>query len=251
MGIRKRVRLGFFALGLLLLIAAVISHFEYAALNRTVRGIIDRGATSVAMSRSILDVMASQDALVLKYMNNLDSAALFTANTTFMEDINSVMEQVQLSYPTSPMVDQLKSSKRDYENVIEEFRAGSKEDNITWYLTTYKQGYSRYVNAIKEFMTDIQQESVREIEQFDRAAYRSVMQGVISIGVAMLLLLVLFFLIDIYFIKPVVRMSKGLKNYLGHNIPFNVTVEGRDEIFQLKEHIEQLLKNIRSLKGRP
>lgn len=250
MGIRKRIRLGFFALGMLLFIAAIISYFELSKLNNSIKDVVDKGAASVTMSRSILDVMASQDELVVKYISDMDSTMFLIGNDISLRDINSLMEQVKSQYPHSEMLPPLQSAAKGYTDVITQFRGATKYDNVTWYLTTYKGSYNFLVLAVKEFMTDIQQEVVREVAYFDNSAYRSIMQGIISISVMILLLCVLFFMIDIYFIKPVVGMTKGLKNYLTHNVPFNVTVEGREEIFQLKEHIEQLITNIKNLKRR-
>lgn len=42
------------------------------------------------------------------------------------------------------------------------------------------------------------------------------------------------------------KITDALKNYLNSKIPFKVNVEGRDEMFRLKESIEKLIDQQKS-----
>lgn len=250
MGIRKRIRLGFVSLGLLLLIAGIISYFELASLDKTVSRIVDQDANSVALSRSILDVVASQDMLVIKYMNDSDSSSFAIANALSMRNLNSVMEDIKSNYPQSATLDSLIAAKDHYIDVINQLHSGSEIIKATWYLNSYKQSYLSLSQSTKEFMNVIQQQVVEEVERFNRTAYRSIMHGIISIAIAIMLMAVLYYLIDLYYITPIVKITKGVKNHLSSNLPFDVNSEAKDEVLQLKELIEQLIKNMKALKNR-
>lgn len=250
MGIRKRIRLGFIALGLLLLIAGVISYFELASLDKTVSRIVDQDANSVALSRSILDVVASQDMLVIKYMNDSDSSSFAVANGLSMRNLNSVMEDISNNYPPSPTLDSLIAAKDNYINVINQLDSSNDIIKSTWYLNTYKQSYLSLSQSVKEFMNVIQQQVVNEVERFNSTAYRSIMHGIISIAIAIMLLIVLYYLIDLYYLTPIVKITKGVKNHLSSNLPFDINTESKDEVALLKELIEQMISNMKALKNR-
>ena len=74
------------------------------------------------------------------------------------------------------------------------------------------------------------------------------MPGILTLVVALAILVMFLFFIDTYYTRPVVKIEKGLQNYLKHNVPFKVTVEGRDEVTKLKEYIETLIAALKSKK---
>ena len=83
----------------------------------------------------------------------------------------------------------------------------------------------------------------REIES---AAYRTIMQTIITRVVMITIMVVFMFLIELYFTRPVIRIQKSLSNYLKSDIPFSATTEGNDEISQLREDIETLIAAVKN-----
>ena len=48
-------------------------------------------------------------------------------------------------------------------------------------------------------------------------------------------------MIDFYYIRPVLKVKQGLSNYLTGKIPYDVQVEGRDEVKELSDQIATLV----------
>ena len=69
---------------------------------------------------------------------------------------------------------------------------------------------------------------------------------IIALLIGILIVVVFFYFINLYYISPVLKITDALKNYLNSKIPFKVNVEGRDEMFRLKESIEKLIDQQKS-----
>ena len=64
--------------------------------------------------------------------------------------------------------------------------------------------------------------------------------------IAIVIVCIFYYFINLYYIDPVLRITGGLKAYLNSRIPFKVSVEGRDEVYRLKEYIESLIDQLKS-----
>jgi len=65
------------------------------------------------------------------------------------------------------------------------------------------------------------------------------------------LLVLLLYFIDLYYIKPVVVMNKGVKDWLAAGVPFRVAVEGKDETGELGENITELVSRAKKASMEP
>jgi methyl-accepting chemotaxis protein len=72
-------------------------------------------------------------------------------------------------------------------------------------------------------------------------AYRALMPGIITLIVAVLIIVIFSFMIDRYYVGPIIRMSRALGNFLNLKVPYRVKLEGRDEARTLSEQIETLI----------
>ena len=51
-------------------------------------------------------------------------------------------------------------------------------------------------------------------------------------------------MINHYLLNPVVRITRGIDNYLKYRRPFDVPLEVRDEVFSLREAVRSLIKKV-------
>lgn len=243
--------MGFIALAGLLFLAGIISYFELARLNDIIQKIVDVGAKSVVLSNEMLDVISNQDNVVLKYINDSDTAAFVRNSNIYMDNLNNIGKQVEEGFPQNEGLEKLLKEKNDYIDTIRNFENGREQSPVDWYFAAYKESYSAFVVTVKNFMRSTQQNVVEETAKMKNNAYRAIMQGIVALATAIVIIIVFFLLIDMYYIKPVVQITKGLKNYLTMRVPFNVQVAGKDEVFMLKEYIEQLLLRLKVKKNNP
>lgn len=81
--------------------------------------------------------------------------------------------------------------------------------------------------------------------QLESNAYRATMPGIIALAIAIIIIVMFSYLIDLYYVTPVLKITEGLRNYLNSKIPFKVTMEGVMRCINSKyiETMIGLLKN--------
>ncbi len=117
----------------------------------------------------------------------------------------------------------------------------SETAGIRWYNDEYEALYGRLTAAIKNYMTSTQSSLAPRAEQMKKNAYRAVTPVLTSLVVMIAIVLMLYYFMSIYCVHPIVRMNKGLGDFLTFRIPFAVKGELKDEVLELKEKIDTLI----------
>ena len=78
-------------------------------------------------------------------------------------------------------------------------------------------------------------------EQMKKNAYRAVTPVLISLAVMIAIVLMLSYFMNLYCVDPVLKMNKGLGDYLAYRVPFVAKGDFKDEMLQLKEKIDALI----------
>lgn len=110
-----------------------------------------------------------------------------------------------------------------------------------WYGNEYQPIYGRVTAAIKAYMTSTQSSLAPRAEQMRKNAYRAVTPVLISLAVMIAIVLMLYYFMSIYCVNPILRMNKGLGDFLTFRIPFVVKGDLKDEVLTLKERIDTLI----------
>ena len=87
-------------------------------------------------------------------------------------------------------------------------------------------------------------------ENFDSGFYRSIIPGIVAVGVGVVLVLLLLFYLLFYYVKPLYKMLDALKAFLSHGKKYNFTFEGDDQLSELNNSIYDLTVENRQLKQR-
>ena len=72
-------------------------------------------------------------------------------------------------------------------------------------------------------------------------AYLAVTPVLISLVVMIAIVLMLYYFMSVYCVTPIIRMNKGLGDWLSFRVPFAVKGDLKDEVLELKEKIESLI----------
>lgn len=245
MGIRKKISFGFLALALLLLFSGLVSLFELNKMGRDTQNILELSSQNMELSKRMLDAIQDQSSSLLQtivlHQTSYDSLFLKAQaefNMAFIE-IESITEN-----PNE--LDSIYAAKNRYFHLVGEYFDENIYTDIQWFTKMYRSSYSDLSNAIKDYMMTSQHSLQYRAEELKSSAYRATAPGVISLAVAIIIVLLFAFFIDTYFTKPILGIKKGLDNYLDRNIPFNVKMEGDDEIFDLKERITDLINRVKN-----
>lgn len=245
MGIRRKIGLGFAAISCLLLFAGIFSYMEIINLKSISNTVVSMGARSVVMSNSMLSIISHQDSAVVNFIMENDTTSFIKNSKETLQKLELITNEAKQSFPNNKDLNELLEKYSDFIDILTHNSDSSKYD-IKWYLTVYKEGYNEFVNTVKNFMYSAQQDVIEETDKLTQNAYRAIRQGLVTLIAAIVIIIMFYLLMDIYYVNPVIQITKALKNYHNLKTPFNVSIVGRDEVYMLKEYISQLMLKIES-----
>ncbi len=248
MGIRRKIIIGFLGLAVLLFFSGVISIVELGRLERQTESTFDSGTANLELAREMLDAIQDQGLAMLQHNveGNINFDSIYLVNNArFTDALNRATISVHDVHELAPIYDAYTA----YDKMINQFIGQGGRENMEWFRTVYKEAHFNLASAIKDYMISSQQRMNSKIAGLGETAYRAITPGILALSVGIIILLMFLYLIDTYFSRPVVAINRSLKGYLSTRIPFNVKMEGRDEVMELKEQIEDLIAAIKNKKS--
>ena len=241
MGLRTKILAGFVGIAIALLFTGVASLFELDGLSKSTQDLIDSSSRNMRATQIILDAVHDQNAALLTMImlsDSTDQDSLFNVSkyqfgVALAKAVKIVKNQTELEL--------LLKTSITYEKVVTGYREGSKEENVAWFVKTYKDSYSIFTDSIKTHMSEVQNSLIAQTNALEEKAYNASTPNILTIAVLGVIIGMFLFFVDIYFIKPIININKGLQGYLSNKIPFNVKVESNDEIQSLRDSVEKLI----------
>lgn len=260
-GIGKRVTVAFLSIVTLLSISGVISLFELSnlsydtevilsangrdmeVLKNVLRSVHDHSRAMVEVAvlgneeskdgcRKALTELDSHIALVrdnapAAVQGSLDTLSLYSAELRLLTENYSPTEMVAI------------------DSLTVEVR---KVDGRKWYVDVYEPAYERFIDQLNHYTALSHGELAPRAAQLSKNAYRSVAPVLISLFVMVAIVLMLYYFIYIYGVKPIKRMARALAEHLSFKLPYQVKAEMIDEIKELNDNIENLINISKSNK---
>lgn len=240
-GLRQKILYGFIILGCLLFFSGAVSFFELLRLTHNTKSIMDTNRTDIELSKKMLDAVQEQNTALLKivggYVVNADSIVMRSVN-----EFNEAFDEAYALHKSTDRLMDVELAKIRYNETVNQIFVDSiRNENIEWFAEVYSNSYYELTLAIKNFMLSTQNVVDENTERLRNNAYRAITPGILTLGIAIIIIIVFYGLIDLYYIKPVIKITAGLRDFLHSKIPFNVKVEGKDEVLRLKEYIDELV----------
>ena len=240
--------LGFLSLGILLFFSCLMSYLELGRLTHSTQGMLHTSRQNLEISKIMLDAVQDQNRALLEIMvaGQTSYDSLLRAGRARFD---GAVRQARSSTRAVAALDTVIAANIRYNSLVDSRLAeGKSSDNVQWFVNVYGTSYYELTASVKTFMIASQQMMDTEARQVERNAYRAIMPGIIALVIAIVIIVTFFYLVDVYYIQPVLKITQGLHNYIHAKVPFNVSFEGRDEIFNLKEYIETLIDQLKNRK---
>lgn len=237
MGIKKKIILGFILIGSLLFLSGIISSLELLRFNKTTYNIMHKSQVTVDLSKKMLDAVQQQNTALLLSLTdttNLYDSIILVSKKEF----DNYYARAEVSMSDLPELMQIKNANAYYNSIVE-----TRGDSVTmtWFSDIYNKPYFNLTNSIKEYMVATQRKIIEYTTDLERNAYRTSMVGIIALGGGFLLILIFYFMINKFFISPVLKIRNGLKRSLTQRLPYTVVIDTHDEIRGLSDDIAQVL----------
>ena len=259
-GIGKKVTVAFLSVVALLAVSGFISLSELSTLSYDTDEILAASSRDVAIAKELLGAAhdhsrAMVDVAVLKKEDSRD--VCFASLNTISSHISSVYSAS--SDEVKGCLDTLVNYGAKLQQLVEEYHSSEEEevqtdsgdteirpkytDGRKWFSENYEPAHARFVAQVKRYIDLSHSELAPRAEQLSKNAYRSVTPILISLAVMISVVLMLYYFIYIYGVKPILRMNRSLSDYLSFKLPYRTKVEMIDEVKELSDNIEHLINS--------
>lgn len=246
MGIKKKISLGFVVIGVILLLSSVIAIYEFVSMRRSVYSIMTDNIAGINSSRILLEVADEYNFNLIKSMG-VDTVP---AIPDIKKDVRfpQYLAQVKAKFTTEPemqMADSVLLAYTAYIHVIKDAAYIWQGDYMArrgWYFNSLYPKYMTLRDYIGK-LTFITQKALSDNSEYlTDSFYRSIMPGVVAVSTGMILIFLFNYFINLYFISPLIRISKGIKDFLLYRKTYNYTDIGDDDLKELSQNVKDLIE---------
>lgn len=240
--IKRKVIWGFICIGSLLFLSGIISSGELIKLNRTTSSLLSQSKGNIELSKTMLDAVQEQNTALLMSITDTTKTSdslLHDALATFELSLTQTERSFSAMGVDLPELQNVKRSAAYYNNVVITAR---DTVSLEWFSHVYKTTYHNLTGAIKDFMVANENHIVDFATQIERNAYRSSMVGIISLAGGVLLIVIFYFMLNNFFISPILRIVRSLKGYVERGVPFKADISTHDEMLILRDLINSLIE---------
>lgn len=255
----KRVRVGMrgkliFSLGAIaavLLLSSVISIMEFRKMSSYVSDLISKDISSISDARRLGDVAEEYNLAILASIGDGSVTEIpdFDAQG-FMQKCDSLSAAFS---STSSLADSVKYSYSAYMLTSLELGYVIKSDFINtrdWYFDRLQPRFGRLRSDIDNLSLAIYDDLRSNSERMDSELYRSVIPGIVAVGVGLLLVLMLLLFMLSYYVEPTYKMLSGLNAYKSYNKNYTVKFDGDDQLKEINDGIAELTSENQTLRKR-
>lgn len=274
-GIRKRVLVSFLSVVVLLFFAGLVSLFELRRVSSDTEEILRASERNLGLAKDMLDAAARQNKAVVHSIvfrqRDYDTVLMGS-----IAEMARTLEVVRREAVEQAYLDTLSASAMNVQRLTQEFlrlqaqrmtseasgrlelRGGKDSlsmksvemdfDGARGYAEAYSKAYDKLTGSIKNYMISTQSSLAPRTEQLKRNAYRAVTPVLISLLVMIAIVLMLYYFVSAYLVRPVLAMNKSLGDYLRFGLPFRIKAEVKDEVAELKDRIDDVIQLARKTK---
>lgn len=253
MTMRMKFSLALGAIAAILLLSSVISILEYRRMSNYVSDKIAANISSINTAQRLADACDEYNLSILAAIGDTDLKHLPSFDeSAFRSDYDSLRS----SFSTEEALAFADSAVYSYSAYmltsleLEEVMMSDFIDSRDWYFGRLQPKYQRFRNDIERLNELIYMDLKANSSTFQASFYRSIMPGIVSVGVGLLLVLLLLFFINVYYVGPLYRMMDGIENYRRYSRRYGYVFDGDDELVALNGGISEIIEENYELKKR-
>jgi hypothetical protein len=253
MKLRAKILSGFFILVSMLTIAGIWSITELTHLGSSVKQLLDENYKSINSSKMMIEALERQDSgilLLLLGKGNEGNQIINSGDSLFAEGFEIASNNITI--PTEKeIIEEIKSKYALFSSYLENpIIISEKQSRINWYFSNPHKYFNEVKLAVDLLMNLNDKTMFETASALQNKSNRAVMPGIVSILAAIVFSLIFTYLVDYYFIGPVVKMTKSVRDFVDHSIPYMVKIESQDELNELSQSIDTLCQITKSAHGR-
>lgn len=253
LSLRLKIVLSLSAIAVVLLMSGIISFLEYRHMSNYVSELIAGNVNNIHRTQELvsavdaynLDILAVIGDDKLTHVPEFDRAAFLAT----CEDLKGSLVDANVKELADSVV-YAYSAYMLASMELEEVYESSFINTRDWYFNRLQPIFGR----LRAYLDHLSSEMYEELEQnsrdFDSGFFRSIIPSIVAVSVGIILVFLLLFFIQVYYVNPIYAMLEALKDYLGYRRRYTYTFDGHDQLSDLNASITELAEENRSLRKR-
>ena len=241
------------AIAVVLIVSGIISIVEYRRMSNYVSDMIAEDINSINVAQKLSAVTDAYNLQILTVIgdDSVNSLPDFDQQgfVSYCDSLRSIFSVENVL----PLTDSVLYSYQAYMLTSLELEQVIQSDFIdsrTWYFERLQPSFQRLNGDIDRLSQAMYADLQENSEDFDRGFYRSIIPGIVAVGVGVILVLLLMFFITSFYVKPLNKMLSGLEEYRSMGRRYGYAFEGDDELVELNEGITELTEENRQYRRR-
>ncbi|NOZ47802.1 MAG: hypothetical protein GXO79_13625 [Chlorobi bacterium] len=244
MNIRLKILSGFLILVLMLLVAGVISIYEFSKISNKVDKILNENYVSINATKSMITALEREDSgILLLLLGSWDEGrkVLKKADSAFIINL-SIASRNLIDEKEIALIKNISKQYTEYKKIWKHPIVGTKkEHNFEWYNKNLHHRFLMLSNSIQELTMTNQNIILNYAKHLKDKAQRAVMPGIIAIVSALLFSFIFSFFIHFYIANPISKITKRINDFILYKTPFEINIDTKDEIKSLADSIKELI----------
>ena len=252
--LKSKLILSLLSIAAILLVSSIISVMEYSRMSNYVSSLIADDISSINVASRLAGMGNAYNLDILEAIGDNGSAGRLPSfdDGYFKLHCDSLRMKAALNH-SAPLADSVMYSYAAYmltSMELEDVIQSDFIDSRSWYFERLQPRYDRLRSDLDKLTSAMYQDLGRNSATFERGFYRSIIPGIVAVGVGLMLVLMLLFFILAYYVNPLCRMLDGLNAYRLSDKKYSVRFEGDDQLSELNEGISEIAGENQQLRRR-
>lgn len=241
------------ALAMILLLSSVISILEYRRMSDYVSELIASNIKSINLSQKLADLTQEYNDQMLAVVVQNDISMMPDFNLDYF---NAQSDSLRSSFTSSRMLPKVDSVVMSFDafmktsQMFDEVFLADTVNTGEWFFGSLQPRYIKLRQDLTSLNEVIHEELMTNSSDFDAGFYRSIMPGIVAIGAGLLLIVLLFYFIMVYYVKPIYRMSDGIDGYRLSGRRHVYEFDGDDQLANINSGVTEIIEENVELKKR-
>ena len=253
LSMRAKLVLSLSSIAPILLLSSLISVMEYTSMSNYVSDLIADDISSINVANRLADMSNTYNLQILEVIGDETSLRVPDFDDGYFKSHCDSLRMSVASNQVRPLADSVMYSYSAYMLTsleLEDVMQSDFIDSRSWYFERLQPRFERLRDDMGRLSSSIYRDLERNSATFERGFYRSVIPGIVAVGVGLLLVLMLLFFLLAFYVNPLYRMLAGLDAYRAQDKKYSVKFDGDDELVRLNEGISELANENRQFRSR-
>jgi methyl-accepting chemotaxis protein len=237
----------------ILLVSLLISVMEYSGMSDYVSDLIADDISSINVANRLADMSNTYNLEILAVVGDETSLRVPDFDDGYFKSHCDSLRSSVPSNQVKPLADSVMYSYSAYMLTsleLEDVLQSDFIDSRSWYFERLQPRYDRLRADLEALSEAIYQDLAKNSATFEGGFYRSIIPGIVAVGVGLLLVVMLLFFLLAFYVNPLYKMLEGLDAYRSQDKKYNVKFDGDDQLARLNEGISELAGENRQFRSR-